>query len=229
MINKILLQKSKDKMENYIVNMIKSNLTDEWTYVNYINGEEIKYFNDNPLEEFPDIVDKFNSIIGQPHKADLFRYYYLYINGGVYLDSDAMIHDNIENIIKDFDFVSVLSFHKGTIFNGFIGTSSKHPIIYNALKHLYNINPNTLNLVYFTPGKFLYDLLNQTKYENILLYNEYMNNGIGYTYDKNRMCIIKHYPVTKIIPIINKGETLIPTKVGWTFETLKKFAYFKKK
>ena len=36
MINKILLQKSKDKMENYIVNMIKSNLTDEWTYVNYI-------------------------------------------------------------------------------------------------------------------------------------------------------------------------------------------------
>ena len=39
------------------------------------------------------------------HKADLFRYYYLYINGGVYIDSDLMITTNIENIILNYDLV----------------------------------------------------------------------------------------------------------------------------
>jgi len=129
MISKILLQKSKDKIPEYIVNMIKANLMEDWTYYNYINGEEIKFFNDNPLDDFPDIVTQFNNIEKQQHKADLFRYYYLYIKGGVYLDSDAMIHDNIMNIIKEYDFVTVNGFKKGTIFNGFIAATPMHPII----------------------------------------------------------------------------------------------------
>jgi mannosyltransferase OCH1-like enzyme len=228
MISKILLQKSKDKMADYIINMIKSNLTDEWKYVNYINGEEIKFLKENPLDEFPDIVARFNSIDGQPHKADLFRYYYLYINGGVYLDSDAMLHDNIDNIIKDYNFVSVLSFYKGAIFNGFIATTPKHPIILEALKHMYNIKPDILKKNYFASGKFLYELISKNKYDNIHLYNEYMNMGVGFTYDKNRMCIIRHYHITKVIPKIKEDEKLIPKKIGWTSTSLKKFAYYKK-
>lgn len=228
MISKILLQKSKDKMPDYVIEMIASNLMEDWEYVNYVNGEEIKFFNDNPLDEFPDIVARFNSIEKQPHKADLFRYYYLYINGGVYLDSDAMIHDNIMNIIKEYDFVSVISFYSGSLFNGFIATIPKHPIIYEALKNMYNSNNKLLSIDYHTPGKFLYELINKNKYDNIFLYKEYMNNGIGYSYDKDRMCIITHYPIIKTIPKLKEGEKLVPFKVGWSSSTLKKFAYFKK-
>ena len=226
MITKVLFQKSKSNVENYIVDMIKLNLTDEWKYENYINGDEINFFNSNPLEEFPDIVSKFNSIEKQPHKADLFRYYYMYIKGGVYLDSDAMLYDNIENIIKNYDFVSVNSCYPASIFNGFIASSPSHPIIYQALKDMYNINTKSLDLDYHKPGKFLYNLINNNKYDNIYLYNEYMNNGIGFSYNEDRMCIIKHYPIKKIIPKV-KDEKLIPFKIGWTPSTLKKFCYFR--
>jgi len=44
MISKILLQKSKEKIEDHIVEMIASNLTEEWNYINYVNGEEVKFF-----------------------------------------------------------------------------------------------------------------------------------------------------------------------------------------
>jgi hypothetical protein len=228
MISKILLQKSKDKMPEYIVNMIKANLMEDWTYYNYINGEEIKFFNDNPLDDFPDIVTQFNNIEKQQHKADLFRYYYLYIKGGVYLDSDAIIHDNIMNIIKEYDFVTVNGFNKGTIFNGFIAATPMHPIIYEALKNMYNANAKLLKVDYFASCKFLYKLLLTNNYDNIMIYNEYMTNGIGYTYDKDRMCIIKHYHLTKIIPQLKEGEILVPKKVGWDPSTLKKFAYYRK-
>jgi len=228
MISKILLQKSKDKMDDYIIEMIASNLTDDWKYINYVNGEEIKFFNENPLEEFPDIVAKFNSIVLQPHKADLFRYYYLYINGGVYLDSDAMLHDNIMNIIREYDFVSVISHYPNSIFNGFIATIPKHPIMYKALQNMYNANHKLLSTNYHTPGKFLYDLINKNKYDNIFLYREYMNSGVGYTYNNDRVCVIIHYPITKVIPKLKDGDKLVPFKIGWTPSILKKIAYFKK-
>jgi len=229
MISKILFQKSKNKVDDYIVNMIKSNLLEEWKYINFVNGDEVKYFTDNPLDEFPDIIKVFNSIVKQQHKADLFRYYYLYINGGVYLDSDAMIHDNITNIIKEYDFVSVLSTVPSVIFNGFIASVPKHPIMYEALKDMYTMNKRLLDFDnnYFASGRLLYTLVTTSKYENIYLYNEVMVKGIGYTYDKDRMCLITHYPITKIIPNLDSNQ-LKPYKVGWTPATLKKFAYFKK-
>lgn len=228
MISKILLQKSKDKVPEYVVNMIKANLMDDWQYINYTNGDEIKFFNDNPLDEFPNIVTQFNSIEKQQHKADLFRYYYLYIKGGVYLDSDAMIQDNIMNIIKEYDFVTVNGFNKGTIFNGFIATTPMHPIMYEALKNIYNMSVKLLKVDYFAPCKFLYTCLLTKKYDNIFIYNEYIANGIGYTYDKDRMCLVKHYPVTKIIPQLSEDTVLVPTRVGWSSSILKKFAYYKK-
>jgi mannosyltransferase OCH1-like enzyme len=66
-----------------------------------------RFFYKNPLNEFPLIVEKFNSIKGGAHKADLFRYYYLYINGGVFLDSDAMLQTKIINCAENYDFFTV--------------------------------------------------------------------------------------------------------------------------
>jgi len=93
---------------------------------------------------------------------------------------------------------------------------------------MYNANTKLLKVDYFASCKFLYKLLLTNKYENIMIYNEYMTNGIGYTYDKDRMCIIKHYHLTKIIPQLKEGEILVPKKVGWDPSTLKKFAYYRK-
>lgn len=228
MISKILLQKSKEKVEDHIVEMIASNLTEEWNYINYVNGEEVKFFKDNPLDEFPDIVNKFNSYENNQHKTDLFRYYYLYINGGVYLNSYAMLHENITKIVKDYDLVAVISFFPSSIFNGFIATIPKHPLIYAALKYMYEADTKSLLLDYHKPGKFLYDLLSKNKYDNIFLYKEYLNKGVGYTYDKDSMSLIVQYYIDKTVPRLKEKEKLTSGKVRWESSTLKKVVYYKK-
>jgi mannosyltransferase OCH1-like enzyme len=139
-ISKIIMQKTAKKQEEYIVNQIKSKIPNDWSYVNYCNGEEELFFNQNPLNEFPDIIKKWKQMPCQPHKADLFRYYYLYIYGGFFLDGDAMIYDNIENIINNNNFVTAIGLDMSTLCNGYIGTFPKNPIIYEALKYAYYID-----------------------------------------------------------------------------------------
>jgi hypothetical protein len=78
-ISKIIMQKTAKKQEEYVINQIKSRIPNDWAYVNFCNGEEAQFFINNPLDEFPDIIEKWNKMPSQPHKADLFRYYYLYI------------------------------------------------------------------------------------------------------------------------------------------------------
>ena len=138
-IPKIIFQTSRKKPEQYIVNKILSKC-DNWKYIHYNDEEAIHFFNENYIEEFKDIVIHFNKMPCGPHKADLFRYYHLYITGGVFMDSDAMIEMNIENIIQDYIFFSVYSIIPNTIFQGFIGSTPKNNIIYKALCDAYNIN-----------------------------------------------------------------------------------------
>lgn len=89
--------------------MIKDNAKD-YVYNHFNDKEIIQFFISHPLSEFPNIINKFNHFTKGQHKADIFRYYYLYINGGIFLDSDAMIEVDIETIIDDYDSIFVKSF-----------------------------------------------------------------------------------------------------------------------
>ena len=103
-IPKLFFQKSKDRLPQYIHDMIRHYLTDEWEYVNYINGDEIPFFEKYPLPEFPDFIERFKKVESGMTRSELFRYYVLYVRGGVYIDSDAMIYKPIDTIIKDYEF-----------------------------------------------------------------------------------------------------------------------------
>jgi mannosyltransferase OCH1-like enzyme len=50
------------------------------------------------LKEFPNIAEVFHSFEKGEHKSDLFRYYFLYVKGGVFMDTDAMIEVDIDTI-----------------------------------------------------------------------------------------------------------------------------------
>ncbi len=159
-IPKIIFQTSKERPNNYLINMIKNKCAD-WTYIHFTDNDIIKFFNNNYIKEFSNIKDKFNSIINGAHKADLFRYYFIYIKGGVFLDSDAMIQTNIDSIVKDYDFFSVesMDYCPLCIFQGFIGAKPNNQIIYEALVDLYNMDTNVLNNDYLKVCKNLYTIL----------------------------------------------------------------------
>jgi len=77
-IPKIIMQTSVHKQPEYIINIIK-NKCPGWDYVHFTDDEIIKYFQENPIDELPNIIDKFKSFSKGQHKADLFRYYFLYL------------------------------------------------------------------------------------------------------------------------------------------------------
>jgi hypothetical protein len=136
-------------------------LSPEWRYLHFLDSDIIHFFKANPLKEFSDIVEKFNSIKQGEHKADLFRYYFLYVKGGVFMDSDAMIYQPIDSIIKDYKFFSVRSVTvPGTIFQGILGAEPENMIIYNALRSVYTMDVSQLQSDYHILCKQLFTFFN---------------------------------------------------------------------
>jgi len=210
-IPKVIFQTSKTEQPQYIIELIKSR-SPGWDYIHFTDAGIFKFFEEYPLDEFPNMKDKFLSIKTGAHRADLFRYYYLYVKGGIFIDSDAMIEQDINIIAGDYDFFSVESTYvPNTIFNGFIGATEKNIIMYEALKHAYNIDPIELNKSYMTLCKQLREIYVTYKTEQkTLLYLELTNNKISAKMinNKNENVLI-HYYLYKVIPDINKYKLQI--------------------
>lgn len=201
-IPKLIMQTSVHKQPEYVIDIIKSKCPG-WDYVHFTDDEIIKYFQENPIDEFPNIIDIFKSFSKGQHKADLFRYYFLYLNGGIFLDSDAIFEVNIGKIIENYDNVFIRSFMKHTgFFNGFIVTYKKCPIIYDALKNAYNTENSTLRHDYFYFCKELFKAYESHNPENIKIYEESLNaeRNVGFILDSNKERLLSHHFSNKKIP-----------------------------
>jgi len=200
-IPKIIFQTSKYKLEQYIIDKILQKCND-WKYIHYNDEEAIQFFNENYIEEFKDIVIKFNQMTNGAHKADLLRYYHLYITGGVFIDSDAMLETNMVDIVKDYTFFSVNSIIPNAIFQGFIGCTPRNSIIYKALYDAYHINLQELSSNYHLLCYHLYNIIQTDESNEIIhLYNEkHVKYGLAETFNDNNETILIHYFGDKVIP-----------------------------
>jgi len=204
MIPKVIVQTSRRGIPEYVKNMILENAPG-WTYKHFNDNEALSFFLENPDKEFPNVFNKFCSYSYGEHRADLFRYYYLYVKGGVYIDSDAMIEDNIENITQDFDFFSVNSTYlPGSIFQGFIGCEPGNIIIYEALKDLYNKTNEELIDDFHILCKNMYQIVFTHIMDcKVKLYLEQpcKNNCYNIVDSENQdRLVLVHHSETKVIP-----------------------------
>ena len=223
-IPKVIFQTSITRQPEYVIDLIKSR-SPGWEYIHFTDEDIFKFFEENMTDEFPNMKDKFLSIKGGAHRADLFRYYYLYVKGGVFIDSDAMIEQDINIIAKDYDFFSVAStYFQNTIFNGFIGSTAKNVIMYEALKHAYHVDVTELSKNYMMFCRQLRPIYDQYKVgQNTLLYMELVNDDKSakmINIDNQKVLI--HYYKDKLVPVHNK-DTLIKaknakTKIGITLD-----------
>ena len=211
-ITPVLFQTNKTKIEDYIIDRIKLKLGNDWKYEYYSDDDIIQFFKDNPIHELPHIITKFNALPTGSHKANLFRYYYLFIHGGFFLNSDAMIMENIENIVKDYDFVSVDSTsHPGSIFHGILGSSPRNEIIKKALYSAYQTDPILLQADYHYWCKDLYNIIKQDTFGySIKLYKEQRldngENGDDIMDNETNQLLFKHYWKDKIIPPLKNTD-----------------------
>jgi hypothetical protein len=202
MIPKILLQTSRDTIPpKYVRNKLAAMTGDDWKYIHFTNAKMREYLN-NAQEEFPLIIDLFDKLVG-PHKSDLFRYYFLYKNGGVYIDTDAMLYKNINYLVENYDFFAVEVNGVGNqCFNGFIGSIPNSEIIKKATYLAYNTSVDQLSDCYHLNCKNLSSIIKDSNSSNIkLLIEKDFTYSQASTFDED-LCnpILIHYHKDKIIP-----------------------------
>ena len=129
---------------------------------NWFNEEKIyKYLEENKLDEFPNIIEKLKSFTKSIYRAEIFKYYWLYMNGGIYINNNLMIEKKIN--VENNTFISVKSYHKDLIFDGFIYCDKFNPIIYETLKYIYNIDNKILETNSYAICKQLLIIYNRLK------------------------------------------------------------------
>ncbi len=137
--------------------MIKEMLGPEWVYLHFLDSDILEFLENNPRSEFPGAVDVFKRIKRGEHKADFFRYYFLYVKGGFFMDSDAMIYCPIDLVTLDYKFVSVnSSIVRGTIFQGILGAEPENPLIKKSLQFFFEQDISALDSNYHLLCKNLF-------------------------------------------------------------------------
>ena len=207
MIPKVILQTAKTPLPQYVVDMFLKQCPN-FEYKFYDDEGILQYFRENPLPEFPNIEAVFHSFRDGAHKSDLFRYYFLYVEGGFYIDSDAMVYDNLEDHANEYQFISVnSSVFPNTIFQGILGAEPKNQIIYKALQTVYNIDPNLLNRDYYLFIKDMYRILclleiSELNYKIKLYQEREYKNDRALVLEGNQIYFI-HFWKSKVIPLEN--------------------------
>jgi len=216
LIPKVLFQTANKQLPSSTLAALKKQLTPEWTYEFYSDDDIVSFFVKNPQDDFPDIIPRWNALKRGAHKADYFRYYYLYVNGGMFLDSDAMLYTALEPLLEGYEFVSVKSTHMpNCIFQGILASVKGSPIIKEALTRAYNTPTAALEGDYHTFCYQMYDILQVwTPSHKIKLYEEVKKADHDLIVEGEKL-LFKHYWKTKVIPSYTEEFTEIYDSNFW--------------
>jgi hypothetical protein len=202
----------KEKIPKNVFDNIKNFAKDNYLYCIYDDNEVIEFLN---YFYHPIVKETFLSLKMGAHKADLARYCFLYIYGGIYLDIKTELIMDLKTIFNDENcFYSVIGNDRNHIYQGVIASPKNHPLFLYLINHIvYNIN----DVDYLLYTKYLYlqiktylekDFLNADSYYNknykFTLFQENCSNNSSscydgldrynlccYIYDKNNIPIIK--------------------------------------
>lgn len=108
-----------------------------WEYIYFTDYEARKFIETNYHEnsKIQGVLEAYDKLIPGAYKADLFRYVYLYVMGGVYVDMGMVALAPLDNLILDTDtFISPEDNGINRIYNAFIAVCPGHPIIKKAIE-----------------------------------------------------------------------------------------------
>lgn len=186
---KVLMQTHYDKklIPQKVYDNIKK-FAPNYKHIIYDNNECLQFLREHYNDE---IVNRFNSLKKGAHKADLFRYCWLYTHGGVYLDIKIILLKDIEDIFidtsklysvisqynKHYDYKSILLGER-SIFQGIISTPPNNPIFKSLINKILITNDVLLRYNYTLFTKHFYQeikstLQQETEFEKGYLFHEH--------------------------------------------------------
>ena len=109
----------------------------------YVHGYEVRFYSDEDCDFYlwkhygPQVLECWYNQAKGAHKADLFRYAVLAREGGVYLDIKTDLRCPLWKLFDHtipFTSVETTLENRKNIFNGIMGVSKSHPIMYMAIR-----------------------------------------------------------------------------------------------
>lgn len=178
-IPKIIFQTSKKiNSHNLLSDFYLENFR-EYKYFHYSDGDAINAFKNLSFNDLNFSAGVLNEFLWPAHKADYIRYFFLYLYGGIYIDTDIELIQGLPEIINEHDSVFVFT-NRNMAFNGFIACYPQHPVIYDALRDIYE-NPAQNDYFYFCKklAYFIRKYMPKKNKEKILLLKEsFIDGGI---------------------------------------------------
>lgn len=107
-------------------------LNPEFDYVYFTDLDAKKFLADHFDTR---LIKAYDKVRPGAYKADLFRYCFLWINGGVYIDMGMVGLGELNKILKPDDtFVAPEDNGANSIYNAFMACSPRHPILKEAIE-----------------------------------------------------------------------------------------------
>lgn len=181
----LIPQKVYDNVKKYCPN---------YKHIIYDDKDCIQFLQKNYGEE---IVNKFNSIKKGAHKADLFRYCWLYKEGGVYLDIKIVLVKNIDQVFKNktklYTVLGAITNENkilsnitnvGSVFQGIISTPPNNPIFKPLINKIMITSNYKLMFSYMLFTSHFFTEVNKTRidernFENGYLFQEVCNGKLN--------------------------------------------------
>ena len=145
------------------INQNRQNFCSEFTPHTYQDDDCIRLLRDELGEAY---AQRFRLLWCGAHKADFFRYCFLYLYGGMYVDAKSLFMRPISEwlVDKGNSFITVRVGHRSH--NGFIVTPAKHPLMKQAMLHALTVDFDELNNDYLLLCRqlwvFMQDFLQRT-------------------------------------------------------------------
>ena len=196
-----------------IIDIWKINNPD-YEYYLFDKNERLKFIQDNFDKN---VIKTYNSIIPGAFKADLFRYCYLYIYGGIFVDIDSLCIGKLDDfLLPNIDFVVPIDLNinpfegKHNLACGFIASKPKHPVLLDCInKIVFHVKNNIIpksKLDFTGPG-----LLGRCV--NKFLKNNEIDSFVGKEGIYNKIHFLKFERISEYIKDTN-GNILFQNKNG---------------
>jgi hypothetical protein len=246
MFNNNILQIGKYYLPKYVVNYNLKNLN--WDYLFYKENDYdtfLKYIENNPHNELNNASNIFKSFNLNIIKTYYFIFYFLFINGGIYINENIIITPNITNMNFENKLIFVKSTTHDNIFIDCIFCHKHNKFIETFLKNietcfLENKFNNETDFTLFITKQLYNDIImyNESiteidEIDKVSLFNETIYDNISYIYYENiTNTYFNHYfnPSEDIFRVPEyplfypkmKKKELSSIKIGITFNLIEK-------
>jgi mannosyltransferase OCH1-like enzyme len=178
MIPKKIYQTHKDynlssNLKSLIHNMVSLNPEFEYTFMD--NDECFKFIEENFDKDF---FEMYKNLPLDIMRADVWRVAVIYVNGGIYCDTDVLFYKPISPLIENEDLV-VFTESGGGVSNFFFASKPKHP----SLKSILDLMVKNQNMIRDTNSDWLVQNFGMDLLHKVMVQTE---NKKQLTYEESR-------------------------------------------